>query len=440
MTFGMLAVITFNIIDTIFVGQLGTVELAAMSFTFPVVMIISSITLGLGAGSSAVISHTIGTGATDKVRRLSSDSLLLSLLIGFLMTGAGLATMDLIFAWMGASKAELPHIQAYMTVWYLGLSFHILPMAGNSALRASGDMKTPSLIMGLSVALNLVFDPILIFGWQGIPAMGIQGAALASIIARSLATVLTLVILGHSKRLLTWPSPTLGRLWQSWRQILHIGLPTALSNIINPVASAVITHFFSWYGAAAVAAFGVATRIEAFALAVFMSLSAVLGPFIGQNLGANRLSRVKTGINLSQRFALIYGLAAFALLFLTRKHLVALFNDNPEVIAIAGAYLALVPLAYGVQGVLFSATTALNVFKKPLHAALLRLVYTFVLYIPLAYLGSLLWQIQGIFVAAITAKLISGALGWWLLRRVIRAKQQEIDSLYLIPTEPPANT
>jgi putative MATE family efflux protein len=169
MFFGIFSAIAFNIVDTFFVGQLGTLQLAAMSFTFPVVSLIGGLSLGLGAGASAIISRAIGRGDHQEVQRLTSDSLVLSLLIVVFFVIIGLLTMDQVFYLMGATPDIMDMVKDYMRIWYPGMAFIIIPMVGNNALRATGDTKTPMKIMLVSFIINLVLDPLLIFGLGPFP-------------------------------------------------------------------------------------------------------------------------------------------------------------------------------------------------------------------------------------------------------------------------------
>ncbi|MEE8441062.1 MAG: MATE family efflux transporter, partial [Spirochaetia bacterium] len=139
MVFGMLSMVLYNLVDTLFVGRLGKDQLAALSFTFPVVLVISSLALGVGMGASAAISRAIGAGDGDRVRRLTTDSLVLAVLIVGTFATAGILTIDPLFRLLGADERILPYISKYMTIWYPGMVFVVVPMVGNNAIRATGD-------------------------------------------------------------------------------------------------------------------------------------------------------------------------------------------------------------------------------------------------------------------------------------------------------------
>ncbi|GAH14310.1 unnamed protein product, partial [marine sediment metagenome] len=130
MVIGIVSMVAFNLVDTFFVSRLGTLELAAMSFTFPVVLVVHSLAMGLGIGTSAVLSRAIGEGYHHKVQRLATDGLILSVLIVATFVIAGMATIEPLFRMLGANEKIIPLIKEYMRIWYIGVPFVIIPMVG----------------------------------------------------------------------------------------------------------------------------------------------------------------------------------------------------------------------------------------------------------------------------------------------------------------------
>jgi putative MATE family efflux protein len=424
MVFGMIGMVAFNIVDTFFVGKLGTDELAALSFTFPVVLVITSLALGLGTGASAVISRAIGEGDHDKVKRLTTDSLVLSVLIVMIFVVVGLLTIDPVFRLVGADSKTIPLIREYMRIWYLGMGFVVVPMVGNNAIRATGDTRTPSIIMLAAVAVNTVLDPLFIFGIGPFPRLELAGAAIATVIGRMLTFTLALWILGYRDKMLSFAIPPFKAVLNSWREILFIGLPTAGTRMVIPLAMGVIMRFVASYGTAAVAAFGVATRIEFFALTVIRALSSVLMPFVGQNWGAGRQDRAVLGLKYSQQFSLGWGAGMFMLLAIAARPIASLFNNNPSVISTIAIYLRIVPLGYGLQGVLLLSAAGLNVLKKPMHAAGLSIMHMFGLYIPLALVGSYLSGLRGMFIGFAVSYFAAGVAAHMVLDRMVAKEWQ----------------
>jgi len=266
----------------------------------------------------------------------------------------------------------------------------------------------------------MILDPILIFGWWGFPEMGIRGAALATLIARALAGVVVLWFLHHRYKLLTWEVPEWSSMLRSWKEVLAIGLPSSLSNVLVPISGGVITYIVAQYGEEAVAAVGAATRIEMFAFMVPMALGVTLMPFVGQNYGAKRLDRVKEAQRLSYGFAVLFG-AVMAILFaIFSRQLAALFSHDPDVINIVERYLRIVPIGYGMMELHRYSSFFLNGIKKPLHSTGLSVVRIIILLIPLTIVGSLLFGLEGLFWGRVVSDLVAGVVGMIWSHRVLR--------------------
>jgi len=414
MVFGIFAIVAFNLVDTYFVGKLGTQYLAAMGFILPVVMFVGSIALGLGIGTSAVVSRAIGEGNHERVIRLSTDSLVLAVLIVAFFVVIGLLTIDPLFTALGATPELLPLIREYMTIWYVGMIFVVVPMVGNNVLRASGDTLTPGIIMCVAAVVNTVLDPILIFGWAGMPALKLKGAALATVFARATTLTLSLSILHFRKRMLSFALPRLAHLWESWKRVLYIAIPTAATNVLMPLSMGIITRLASQFGDSAVAAVGVGAKIDAFALLLIIALRSVLVPFVGQNWGAQKSDRVLLAQRHSYRFSFCWGLFAMAVLIVAAAPIARLFSKQPEVVSNIVLYLRIVPLSYGLLGISFLVVTVFNAVNRPFTAAGINLSRVFLLFVPLAIAGARIFGFKGLLCGITVANIVAGcgALLW----------------------------
>ncbi|TES94429.1 MAG: MATE family efflux transporter [Candidatus Cloacimonadota bacterium] len=423
MVFGIVGIVAFNLVDTFFVGRLGTDELAALSFTFPVVLIINSLAHGLGIGASAVISRAIGEGNHNEVQRLTTDSLVLSVLLVTIFVVIGQLTIDPIFRLLGATPEILSLIKQYMRIWYFGMIFVIVPMVGNNAIRATGDTKTPAAIMIVAVICNFALDPLLIFGIGPFPRLELAGAAIATVIARATTFFVSLIILHFRERMIAFIIPSFKTVMNSWKRILYIGLPNAGTRIIMPLTIGIITRIVASYGKEAIAGYGVSLRIEFFSLTVIMALCSVIAPFVGQNWGAGRYDRLRLGNKLSERFSMGWGLLMYIILAAAARPIASLFNDNPEVISTIVLYLRVVPIGYGLQGILLLSTASMNVLNKPLHAAALTVLQMFALYIPLAFVGSYLIGLPGVFAALALVYCTAGTASHFVLGKIMAVEE-----------------
>ncbi|MCD6578674.1 MATE family efflux transporter [bacterium] len=426
MFWGMVAMVTFNLVDTYYVSRLGTDQLAAMAFTFPIIMILNGIALGIGTGTSAVISVVLGRGDHEEAERLATDSLSLGFIVVLIFILFGYLTIDPVFKAMGAKPEILAYIKKYMLIWYAGVPFVVFPMIGNMAIRATGDMKTPSFIMIMAVIVNMILDPLLIFGIGIFPKMGLSGAALATVFARFTTFSLSLYVLGIRYKLITLKIIPLKRILRSWGKVLYIGLPTALMRVILPLGMGIITRILAGYGKHAVAGFGIATRIEFLGFTVIIALSSVIAPFVGQNLGAKKINRINEGVRFSNIFSIFYGLLLFIILVFLSKPIAMLFNKDPKVIYATMTYLKIASLAYGLYGIMIITNSVLNVIKKPYYSAGIIFTQIFVLYVPLAFLGSYLFGLKGVFIGAFFAYALAGLLSLFIEGKLLHKLEMKI--------------
>ncbi|MGX1114133.1 putative MATE family efflux protein [Pseudoalteromonas sp. MBR-15] len=418
MIFGMITLMMFNLVDTFFISLLGTEPLAAVSFTFPVTFTVISLAIGLGIGTSAVIAKALGSDKLDEARFDASIALLISVVLVFCLSVVGYVFITPIFELLGAGQQVLPLIHDYMSVWFLGSVFLITPMVGNSVLRASGDTKTPSLVMGGAGLINAVLDPILIFGLGPIPALGIQGAAIASVIAWSFAVVIILYILAIKNGLLSLyagQQTIIGAI----RKILKIGLPAAGANMLTPIAMAVMTALVAKHGPEAVAAFGVGSRIESIASLVVLALSMTLPPFVSQNFGAGKLGRVKEAYITTLKFVMIWQFGIYLLLLLTSSFIAHVFGKEQAVIDVIKLFIYILPLSYGLQGVIILSNSSFNALHKPMNALILSIIRLFVFYVPIAYVGSEIAGLTGLFIGAAVGNLFTAFVAYkWFIKEV----------------------
>jgi len=412
MIWGIFAVISMNLADTYFVGQLGTDELAAMGFTFPIVMIMSSVAFGIGIGASSLISRAIGSNRQEEVRGYTTSSILIALGIAIILAIIGVLTIDPVFRLLGAPDSILPLTHDYMNIWYLGSFLIVVPMVGNSAIRAAGNTKLPSYIMIGIAVVNVILDPIFIFGWFGLPAMALKGAALATIISFSMAFLASIYILKFKLNFLAIEH-CYHKIWPRWKAILRLAIPAAASNLISPLSIAITTWLVASYSSDAVAGFGIAARIESFMLIVLMALSAVLTPFSGQNWGANRFDRLQQAVKLSYRFSWIWGIGVAAVLWLTADYLLGAFTDNEAALASAKSYLMIVSITFSFLGIVMMTSSVANGIGNPIPALIFTFSRLLVLYLPLVWVLSNYYGLQGIYIATAASNLIVGVAAWY---------------------------
>jgi putative MATE family efflux protein len=408
---GIFAIMAFNLTDTFFVSRLGTRPLAAMSFTFPVIMILGSLALGLGLGASSAISRAIGEGDHHRVRRLATDSLILGVLCVGICAAIGIFFLDKIFALLGASPDLIPMIRQYMTIIFSCIAVLIIPMVGNNAIRATGDMLIPSLIMVLTAGLNVILDPLLIFGVGIFPRMELAGAALATVIARLISMTASICILHFRYHLLEWKWPPLREMLDSWKSILHVGMPAALTNMLMPLSMGLVTRMVAGYGESAVAAFGAGNRIEHFAYMVPMAMGSALVPFVGQNWGAQLFSRVRRVWKLSNLFGVAWGVLCVLMSLVFAPSLARIFGRDPQMVDVLTLYLRIIFIGSGLQHVAVHTGFILNAMGRPVSASIFNVMRMFACILPLAWLGSQWAGLGGLFGGITSGFAVSGLIG-----------------------------
>lgn len=419
MFFGMIAIMLFQIVDTYFVGQLGSDQLAAMGFVFPVIFIMHSLVFGIGIGASAVISIAMGKQDMDEVRRLTTHSLILGLFLVILYSTLGMLTIDPLFSALGAEGQVLELITEYMSIWYLGIFLLVIPMLSNSAIRATGDTKTPAIIMSVSAIANVILDPAFIFGFGPIPALGLQGAAIATVISWVITFIASLYVTYFRLDMIRFVIPTIDSLLGSFRQILHVGLPATSANLLGPLTLAALTMFVSEFGVDAVAAWAVVGRIESLTMIGVFAMASALMPFVGQNFGAKNFDRIKRAVDFGFRFTFCWGLITSILIILSAGSIARLFNSDPAVISNIVLWSQIVPLCWAFWGIPHILYFVLNAIKRPMLSAALVLLRFILLMIPLAYIAKELFGLSGVFLGISSSVIISAIISYYLAHKTI---------------------
>ena len=418
---GTLAMSGYNLADAFFVGRLGREPLAAMGFTFPVIMLAWCIFHGLGIGVVTTTSQALGGGKKSKAAGLVECGILLSIFLSVVIAIAGLLSNEWIFRQFGARGNTLDLVISYMNIWFLGCVSGTLSGLGNSLLIAAGDAKRAAQMMMLGMILNAILDPLMIFGYGIVPAMGIRGAALATVFSQLIAAVTVLTLVKNKHKLIRWEKIPLRRLFASWKTIIHFAVPATIGMLMMPIGSAVITRITAEFGDAAVGATAAAARVEAVAFVFPMAMGISLVPMIGQNYGARLYGRIRRIQRFSMRFAGIYLLFMAVLFFIMAPVISRWFSPDVEVQRIMTMCLRIIPWGffaieihrYG--GFLFTGS------GRPSVSAWLNGIRMLGLLVPLSLLSLCFENVSMLFYARLLADLLSGTLAWYAGKRLMRA-------------------
>jgi putative MATE family efflux protein len=409
MVMGFLAMTIAQLIEAFYLGMVGRDELAAVAFTFPVVMAFNAMTRGIGIGTGAVLARAIGEGDHTQAVRLTTHGLLLTTLFtigcALLLAWQG----QHLFALLGAEGHILQLASAYMVIWCLGFPGFGMTMVGSGLMRSIGDAAFPGYVMTAGSVLQVLSAPPLIFGWFGLPALGIEGAAWSFVIARSCSFLMTAWWFLIKERMLRF---SLAGIRSSAQSILHVGVPAAATNLIQPLSAAVTTRILAGFGAPVVAGFGVAGRLDAVVTMVVIGISASAAPLVGQNWGAGRYDRVQEALRLGYQYCLIWGVIAALIMWLGAPLFVSWISDDAEVGKAAVAYLYIVPISIGFMGMVNVANASFNALSKPLPPLVLSIARLVIVYVPAAILAGRYFGYVGVYVITSVVTVLFGLLGW----------------------------
>lgn len=426
MLFGIAAVISVQLVDTYFVGKLGTEPLAALSFTFPVALTLTSLAIGMAAGAASVVSRSIGQGRRRNARRRAFDALVLATTIAVALAALGLVLVRPLFELLGADGQVLEYVVAYMRIWFLSLPFVVVPMVANSMLRAWGEAFWPSFTMIAASVINAGATPLLIFGYGPVPEMGIEGAAAATLLARMISLAMALYLVSVHKRIVRFCLPGVKAFADSARRILAVGIPAALGNASNPAGVIVATALIAVLGSQTVAAFGVATRIEAFAILPMLALSSAIGPVTGQNWGAGRIDRARQALMIAFGFCAAWAVVLAGLFWMFGETVAGWFASEPAVAEEAAVYLAIVPLSLFGYGIAIVAAGAFNGIGRSVTGLGYSLTRALIFYVPLVWAASRIDGSRTVYLAIAAANALAGFTiaghSLWILKRIERTR------------------
>ena len=419
MIWGIAAIVSFQLVDTYYVSLLGTAQLAAMTFTFPVTFFVFSIIMGFGIAMSSVVSRLIGEGREEDVKRVTTHGLILVFGVGLGLAIIGYVLRDVIFAAMGADEEMRPLIHQYMTIWFFGVPFMATPFVGNSAIRAAGSTFAPAIIMVSVAVLNAALAPLLVFGLFGLPRLELQGAAIATVFSNFVAMCAGLYILAIKKKMLL---PRARMHWHefsdSMKRLLFIAIPAGLTSAVGPFVNTIIIALLAKYGTEAVAAFGIATRIEAFAFIILMALAVGMSPIIGQNFGARNFERVHETLRRAIGFSVLWCIAVAAILMVFAEPLATVFSSDPTVIYYATLSFMIVAPSYLFNALVNGWSSAFNAMGKPQMSLMMTVIKMLCLMIPAVVIGAKLGGVMGIFWAVSLVNILTG-LGFHMWSRSV---------------------
>lgn len=419
MVIGVAAMMSIGLIDAYFIGRLGSTELAAIAFIFPVTVAITSLGVGVMVGINSVVARALGEGDHAGAMRKASFGIIFATLLGVVLAVLLVALQGPLFTLMQARAELIPVIERYMTPFAVGFPLSLTIMGLNGVLRGQGEAKRTSIMSITYSAANWVLDPLLITGAFGFKGFGIAGAAYATVAGWAIAAVLGLWLL-RSTSLPFQPSLVARcNFRETIGPIVKVAGPAAFSNSINPIGLSVLTALVATQGEAEVAGFGAGGRLQAFAVVPLLALSGSIGAIVGQNWGARHYDRARLAMFEAGLFSIGYGLVLAAILASGGAWFGSFFSSDPEVIAQIARYLHISAWGYAGFGVLITANGALNAVDRA-HVSLLQSgARVFLVMLPFAWFLRPTWGADAIYAAELAANLIGGSVAAYIVWQVL---------------------
>ncbi len=350
----------YNVVDTFYAGLVSTQALAALSLSFPVFFLIIAFGYGLSTGATALISNYLGAGNREKAIRYTAQSISYAVLLSIGLTIFGYFSAPFLFQILGASKNYLTMSLDYINVIYYGAVFFVLSFILNAPLNAVGNTKPYRNFLIIGFFLNLILNPIFMFGWIGFPALGLAGIALATVVIEILGCVYLCYKLYESGLINVSTRKSLLPDLKSFKDLTQQGFPASMNMATVAIGIFVITYFVSRFGKEAVAAYGIATRIEQIALLPTIGLNIATLSLVGQNMGANKCHRVRETLHTTLKYGAFVALFGVLLLFIFSKLLMGLFTDDHAVVNIGSVYLKIAAFLLWSYVIMFINVSALQ--------------------------------------------------------------------------------
>ena len=415
MIIGVAAIMSIGLIDAYFIGQLGSAQLAAIAFIFPVSVAVASLGVGIMVGINSVVARALGGGKADRANQLASLGIAFALALGCVLGLALYVLLGPLFRLMQADAELMPLILEYMQPYAFGIPLLLLQMGLNGVLRGQGEARKTSYVSISYAAANWVLDPLLITGAFGFEGFGIAGAAYATLAGWAIAILLARWLIRKTPIEVSRRHLRQEHYLDPLKAIARVATPAAFSNAINPIGLAVLTSLVAIEGQAAVAGFGAAGRLQSFAVVPLLGLSGSIGAIVGQNWGAGQAERARRAFYYAGAFSLGYGLLIAGLLVFASDWFAGFFSDDPPVIEQFNRYLAIAAWGYAGYGLLIIGNGALNAIDRSGIALAQSVARVFLVMLPFAWILRGQWGADAVYAAELAANVIGGAVAAFLV-------------------------
>ena len=377
----------FNVVDTFFAGKISPEALSALAKSFPIYFIIIAACVGVTVGGTSLIANSIGENNKEKVLRYFAHTIIYAILVSILISIIGLVFSPSLFTLMGSEGEVILLSLKYTNVIFAGSIVFIMVVALNSLLHADGDTKTYRNVLILSFFLNIILNPLFIFGYGFIPAMGISGIGVATIVAQFVGLLIIFNKIIKSKRLINLSINNFYPKVYLLKNLFFQSAPIFAALLLISVANFIIFAYIGVYGEYATAGYGSAVRFEQILLLPVLGLNTAIISIIGQNFGAKNFIRVKESYFKAVKYGFILMIISGLVIFLSADKIVNIFSDNLSVISFGTTYLKISALIFPAYPIFFISNGFFMAIKKSTYSMYLNIIRNVILFIPTIFIA-----------------------------------------------------
>lgn len=415
---------SYNLIDTIFVGRLGADAIAGVSLAFPVMILMIAIGSGVGIGTSSLIARYLGSKNLREAGKVAEHAILISLLFSVIFGLAGWFFAKPLFTLIGATGPVLSLAMDY-SVWIFGFGgFMFVFIALSNILRGEGDAKTPMKCMIVSALLNVVLDPLFIFGLWFFPRLGVEGAAIATVISKCVGCVLLILHVLKGKSLIRISFDKFRYSFGIVKGIFSVGIPASMSHMLMSVGLIFITRIVASFGPLAIAAYGLGYKLESVAFYFTLGISISVVTLVGHNYGAGNVKRAKKFAWTASWLSMVVTGFIGLVFFFTPKFWLRVFTNDLSVISLGVPMIKIMSLVFMFSSLSMIIEGAFQGFGKGLPKFLLTLLRLGVLAVPLAYVLSKSFGLVGVWYGIAISYFINGVVAavWFKMSKFEKSK------------------
>lgn len=400
----------FNLVDMYFVGKLGASAIASVSMSGIIIGIIMTAVMGLSFGTVALVSRYVGEGNIDKADGVVMQSFILGLLITLIITPLGYIFAPQMLELLGASKDVVMQGTAYLRITFGGSITIFLTVLMFSALRGAGDPISPMIILLISTILNIILDPIMIYGLFGFPRLEVAGSALATIISRAVALIMILFVMMGEKSIVKLRARDFRFDFDIMKKIVKIGNPSLLEFLIINLSALFLMWVVASYGTTAIAAYGIGMRLNMAVTIPTMGFGFAAATLVGQNLGAHKPERAEKSGWMSAGIGVIIMIVLTIIFLALSSDIVSVFNDEIEVVEIGTQFIRIMAPTFVFLGLGTTLGRGLNGAGDTIHTMLISVITMLVLRVPLAWYASTWIGINGVWITLALTNVIYGII------------------------------